>query len=308
MLNLSKEQPTAALIDELVTKIFEVGNCSLLDQLVDTEDIVDCCGTGGSGIAHYNTSTSVSFVLAAGGLRVAKFGNRAASGSSGSFDFLECLGIPATLPSNQLLETLRKTNLVFLFAPQFYPSLAKLAPIRKALGRPTVLNLIGPLLNPFRPSFRVLGAATNDAQQALAGYLFSYTDSKKALVVHADSGLDELDPASSNTIITINKLAMNKPAISESILNFGLDKEIQDSKLLTPKENARLFRQIITDFSSSPHYFRALVTLNAAAGFFVTGKTASIEEGQELASELLSSGKVLAKYEQCRSTYAQFTE
>jgi anthranilate phosphoribosyltransferase len=300
LLKLSNEKPSAALINEFITNILQTNNYPLLELFAEQTDVIDCCGTGGSGIAHYNTSTSVAFVLAAGGLRVAKFGNRAASGTSGSFDFLECLGIPTISAQEDLLNILERTSLVFLFAPQFYPSLAKLAPIRKAVGKRTILNLIGPLLNPLHPSFRIIGVPTSIAQQAIADYLFLHTTSKKALVVHSDSGLDELDPSSNNSILAVGRLG-----ISKSNLNTTLNDEKQNNHPLTPQEIVRLFKEMISDFFSSPNYFRSLVTLNAGAGFFAAGKTRSIEEGQELATKLLSSGEVLSKYEQCRSMYAQ---
>ncbi len=308
LLEMSKDKPSAMALNELINSILEVNNSALstaLDLFARQSDVIDCCGTGGSGIPHYNISTSVSFVLAAGGLKVTKFGNRAATGASGSFDFLECLGFPVISPSNNLLDILQKTNLCFLFAPHFYPGLAKLASIRKSLGKPTLFNLVGPLLNPFRPDFRILGTPTSDAQMAIAEYLFSYKACKKALVVRADSGLDELDPASGNEILTIDKLS-----ISRSRLNLTFDnensKENSAAQLMTPQENGRLFIEMINGSLSPSNYFRTSVTLNAGAGFFVANKSSSIEEGQKLASDLLSSGAVLAKYEQCRSIYAKY--
>ena len=123
LLELSKQNPSPALINELVNGLRELSDCSIVEPLLKSfasiGDFIDCCGTGGSGKSHYNTSTSVAFVLAAGGLKVAKFGNRSASGASGSFDFLELLGIPITMPSSQLAGMLEKTNLVFLFARNF---------------------------------------------------------------------------------------------------------------------------------------------------------------------------------------------
>ncbi len=308
LLEMSKDKPSAIALNELINSVLQVNHSTLSDSIklfANQTDIIDCCGTGGSGIPHYNTSTSVSFVLAAGGLKVAKFGNRAASGSSGSFDFLEHLGFPIVSSSKNLLEILQRTSLCFLFAPQFYPTLAKLAPIRKSLGKPTLFNLIGPLLNPFYPSFRILGTPTSDAQKAIAEYLLSYKVCKKALIVCADSGLDELNPASGNEILTIDKLSISRSHLS-IIFDNKNSKENSVTQLITPQENGRLFIEMVNGSLSPSNYFRTSVTLNAGAGFFVANKSPSIEEGQKLASELLSSGAVLAKFEQCRSIYAKY--
>jgi len=305
LLDLNKQKPSPALINELVSNILEMSDRSIIEPLIQSfanvGELIDCCGTGGSGISHYNTSTTIAFVLAAGGLKTAKFGNRSASGISGSFDFLELLGVPVSLPPSRLPAILEKTNLVFLFAPQFYPALGRLTPIRKAITGPTIFNLIGPLLNPLNPPLRILGAATKDSQQAIADYLRSHADNASSFVVRADSGMDELDPAANNTI-----LAVNKSSITESILPASQDKQFTNCFSSTAAENAHLFKEMINDFSSAPLYLRSLVTLNAGAAFLLSGKVTNIEAGQKLAANLLQSGQVLAKYEQCRSFYAQY--
>ena len=317
LLALSNQKPTAALINELINNIQSLNRYSVFESQykldIKNANLIDCCGTGGSGMPHYNTSTAVSFVLAAGGLKVAKFGNRSASGISGSFDFLEYLGLPIISSKDNLLDILHITNLCFLFAPQFYPGLARLAPLRKALGKPTIFNLIGPLLNPLRPTFRILGTPKSDAQKAIADYLFSYKACKKALVVRSESGLDELDPTTNNIILHVDEKGIRENQLTPTILA-STPLETPSSTIIaptalaiTPQENAHLFNELITDFISSPPYFRHLVTLNAGAGFFIADAAASIEEGQELASNLLASGAVLNKYEQCRSIYAKYS-
>jgi anthranilate phosphoribosyltransferase len=324
LLEMSNEEPNAAALNDLIISIREANkensilsstNEFLAQSDIEKDikniqkDIIDCCGTGGSGMPHYNTSTSVSFVLAAGGLKVAKFGNRAASGVSGSFDFLEYLGFPVILSSEaiddilDILDILQTTNLCFLFAPHFYPSLARLSSIRKSLGKPTLFNLVGPLLNPLRPSFRIIGTPKTDAQKAIADYLFLYKACTKALVVRADSGLDELDPTARNEILSIDRQSINSSYLDLSI---KADSRL-NGPLLTAKENAIIFNKMIRGTLSCTDYYVNSVTLNAGAGFFIAGKSSSIEEGQKLANNLLSSGTVLAKYEQCRNMYAKYT-
>ncbi len=306
LLDLNKEKPSAAMLNELVNSILETNDCSanesLLQEFGSGTKLIDCCSTGGSGLSHYNTSTAVSFVLASGGLNVVKFGNRSASSLSGSFDFLESLGMAISLPVEKIFKAWQQTKIAFLFAPHFYPTLAKLAPIRKAINVPTILNIIYPLLSPLKPSLRLLGTTNQDAQQAIADYLFSYTANEKSFVIRAMSGLDELDPVSANSIMQVDRSGIKEisyPADSPA----DIYPETEGS--LTAKDNAFLFKEIISTPEFSGTYFQDLITLNAAAGFLLAGKVDSFPEGQELATHLLQSGKVLAKYEQCRRIYAE---
>ena len=167
--------------------------------------LIDCCGTGGSGLSHFNTSTTVAFILAAAGLHVAKFGNRAASSQSGSFDLLHALGVGEPLSMPALADLLQEVNLAFLFAPQFYPQLAPLAPLRKELGRKTIFNYIGPLLNPTDPPYRLLGVPNSQAQALVAAHLASRAGTRQAFVVSADSGLDEIDVQGPSTILKVRR-------------------------------------------------------------------------------------------------------
>ena len=158
--------------------------------------IIDCCGTGGSGKEHFNTSTAIAFVLAAGGLKTAKFGNKAATGKSGSFDFLQALGLPLITKPQHSYEIMAETNLCFLFAPVYYPHLAHLTKVRSKLGKATAFNFVGPLLNPVNPGIKYIGTFCPDIQRAMADYYLLYSKETKAFIVRAFSGLDELDPVS----------------------------------------------------------------------------------------------------------------
>ena len=143
-----------------------------------------------------------------------------------------------------------------------------MAPLRKAIPGRTIFNLIGPLLNPVNPPLRILGTATKESQQAIADYLLSYTSNKNSFVVRADSGIDELDPSSNNSILTVTH-----SSIVPSILSSSIAKQTINSVSLTVSENVRLFKHVISDFSSAPLYLRSLITLNAGAGFFLDGKS-----------------------------------
>jgi anthranilate phosphoribosyltransferase len=269
-----------------------------IEAVREIDGAIDCCGTGGSGRPHYNISTTVAFVLAAGGLRVAKFGNRAASGRSGSFDFLEALGIADVVATADYVKIMTETNLVFLFSQQFFPTLKKLAPIRQALGKRTVFNFIGPLLNPTNPRYRLLGVPNRREQEAVAQYLAGCDQAQKAFVVTSHSGLDELDPAEPSTVKAVDG------RLIKDMLVEPLEKvEKERAAVLDVKTNLAIFDSIVNNRKGEYLYYRAQVCLNAGAGFYVTGKSTSIEEGFALAEQLLSEGTVLKKYTEYRRIY-----
>ncbi|MBS1993275.1 MAG: anthranilate phosphoribosyltransferase [Cyanobacteria bacterium SZAS LIN-2] len=265
---------------------------------------VDCCGTGGSGISHFNTSTTVAFVLAAAGLKTVKFGNRAASGRSGSFDLLDHLGIGAALPLPALPQILADCDLTFLFAPQFYPALAALAPLRKTLARPTVLNYIGPLLNPAQPSYRLIGVPRRDAQILVAMALQTNPLLKRALVVNAHSGLDELDGQCASTTIRIAAGREVQYEVLEAQADCGSAGKLEAA--LTVEDNARIFEQLLSGELGRDNYYHALVTLNAGAALHTAGHSESIQAGKEAAARLLADGSVQAKFKQYRELHAKY--
>jgi anthranilate phosphoribosyltransferase len=164
-----------------------------LPTLTLPDTVVDVCGTGGSGLpAGFNTSTTVALLLASLGVPVIKFGNRAFTSVSGSFDFLEdLLGVPMPLPTetwNSLFET---HGVFFVMAPQVYPALKVLGPYRKAVAHPTAFNIIGPLLNPYQPARRLIGCSSENALPTLAS-LLAETGGQGTLL-RAATGLDEAD-------------------------------------------------------------------------------------------------------------------
>lgn len=285
---------------------------------------IDPSGTGGSGLPHFNTSTTVAFILAAGDLKVAKFGNRAAQSKSGSFDLLDAIGVPSALPPGAVPELLDKTGLAFLFAPQYYPGLAKLAPIRKSIGRRTIFNNIGPLLNPLRPSYRVMGVACEQSQQAIGEFLSLEPYNRRSLIVRSKSGLDELEPYHQNVVIDamphyvaraeINNLPQLRAFDPElHVRQNGVRSTDEISKArsdylahpysFTVDENITLFNAIINN--EAPVWLLDLVCLNAAAGF-VANCCSSIEACYDHARDLIKSGKVAEKVQECRRAYAYY--
>jgi len=271
-------------------------------------DCLDCSGTGGSGLPHFNTSTVAAFVLAAGGVKVAKFGNRASSGAGGSFDLLSDAGIQPHLDFEVALDMLDRLGLVFLFAPQYYPGLAQLAPIRKSLKTPTIFNAIGPLLHPYRPAKRVMGVADTRVQELVAQYL-AQSDldaceqsvdacerSVDAIVVRSQSGLDEFDPKDESHYIRIIDGQLQRSSVQPSV---ECPTGVQPTCAV---ENFACFQELL-EGKASP-YITQLVSLNAGAGFVVWGVVDTIESGAAYAAELIESGAVREKFEDCRRAYA----
>lgn len=298
LLALLPESITAPLLADFVSVLAETLEPQAA-ALSAIEDAFDCSGTGGSGLPHFNTSTAAAFVLAAGGLRVAKFGNRAATSASGSFDMLLALGLPLSLEAERVPELIDCTGLVFLYAPQFYPALARVASVRRALKEKTIFNFIGPLLNPVRPARRLLGVPDAHVQGVIAEYLSCLPQLEAALVVRGESGLDEIDPGGVSALYFVSAGAVTarswSPAVLHAVCSEGAE--------LSPQDNAAIFSEIVQGSDASSPY-HASVCLNAGAGFHIAGKSASLEEGAALAAELIAGGAVKEKLAQLRRVYA----
>jgi anthranilate phosphoribosyltransferase len=295
-------------LDAAVLKLFVDGvRATVIPEadkhLAGIRSAMDCCGTGGSGLPHYNTSTTVAFVLAAAGVPIAKFGNRAANSLSGSFDLLARIGLGSHTPVEALPELFAETNLVFIFAQQFYPALATIAPLRQAVGLRTVFNLIGPLLNPVKPVFRVLGTPNPRAQELIAEYLASEDHLVRATVVRSQNGLDELEIAATNLLAVIE----NKTVKLEE-LTFGEENWDRPSWAISGDECASIFQQLINSELDEGSYFFRTVCLNAAAGLKVAGKCGDIKSGYEMATQLMKDGLVAQKYEQYKKLYVEHSK
>jgi len=293
---LSLETLTVDVLKDFVDVISGLSEASILPS---ADRLMDCCGTGGSRLPHFNTSTTTAFILASGGVNIAKFGNKSSTGSSGSFDLLEALGIPTVSNPALIEEIFAETNLVFLFAPHFYPSFAKLAPVRKRLGVKTIFNIIGPLLNPANPCTRLLGTPPAEVQALMAEYLCEHPGAKTSFVVSASSGLDELDPNADNLCLYVEN-----GKIQEEWMSFA-DRGDSPPVPLSINQNVELFFKLLDRFDEAPDYFKRLVTLNAGVAFYLSGTTKTRDAGQELAANLLRSGEVKNKFQQVRKEYAK---
>jgi anthranilate phosphoribosyltransferase len=298
LLALTPDQITAGLFAQLVTSMRQ----TVVPIPTLETPVMDCCGTGGSGLPHYNTSTTVAFVLAAGGVKVVKFGNRAASSKSGSFDFLEALGLPSESVLERLPETLEKTGLAFLYAPQCYPGLAPLAKLRREVQTRTVFNFLGPLLNPVKPAYRLLGVSHPDMQALMAAYLADHHPHQRTWLVYGmedQAGLDEITPRGETRLLEVSE-----GTVERKTLSYRFNGEVDLNCAHTPEDNLAIFRALTDGQDTHSLYYR-MVCLNAGAGFVVAGKTACLETGIEMAEELLAYGKVKETLSRCRKVYGE---
>jgi anthranilate phosphoribosyltransferase len=255
------------------------------------EPIFDCCGTGGSGQPHFNVSTTVAFVLAAGGVRVVKFGNRAATSTSGSFDLLEKLGVPVEYPLERLPRLLAATNLAFLYAPQCYPALRTVTAARRRFGRPTLFNYIGPLLHPLHPSRRVIGVSHPRMQAFIAQWLATDPQTHRAIVVRGHENRDELTPVGTSVMYEVTPRRIDKHAWTPPELRCDVQ-----TQPYTPEANLRRFWQVVTGRDTNSADYHS-VRLNAGLGFVAAGQVETLAEGADYAAKLLASGQVQRQVE-----------
>jgi anthranilate phosphoribosyltransferase len=313
LLRLQPQHVSGEDLTQIVHAVMKDGDQEFLALSRYAEVAMDCCGTGGSGLSRFNTSSAVAFVLAAAGIKVAKFGNRAASGRSGSFDVLEKLGIPVEIDASAAAVLLERCNLTFLFAPQVYPALARLAPIRKQLGVRTVLNFIGPLLNPVQPSRRLVGVSDLAMQEMIAAYLSAHGGIQKAFVVRASCGLDDLCPGCGGQVLFVGKdagaacmppdwnrhpHAGGMPAAPTKKCPHELIHEA------TPANNAAAIEAVLSGEDNSSAAFQ-LVCLNGGLSMVAAGKAESFSDAQRLVRELLATGTVREHFRKVKEEYAK---
>jgi anthranilate phosphoribosyltransferase len=251
---------------------------------------IDVVGTGGDKSNTFNISTASAFVAAAGGVTVAKHGNRAASSKCGSADVLEALGINILLTPEQVKECIDTVGIGFMFAQSFHKSMKHAAGPRKELGIRTVFNILGPLTNPANAKGRLLGVYDGRLTEPLVKVL-SNLDIERAMVIHGMDGLDEI------TTTTSTKVSELKDG---KIINYTISPESFGFKLVTKEDLTggdalRNIEIIYSIFNGEKGPKRDIVILNAAAALYVGKVAGSLEEGIQLAAEIIDSGKALKK-------------
>ena len=248
--------------------------------------LVDTCGTGGDRAGTFNVSTLAALVVVGAGQRVAKHGNRAASGRCGSADLLEALGVAISLPPEGVAASIAEIGIGFCFAPNFHPALRHAVPVRRELGVVTIFNFLGPLTNPARAAYQALGVA--DPRMApLMAEVLRRTGTERALVFYGHDGLDELTTTTTSTVLEVTP-----DGVSERLLDpraLGLPPAAREDLLGGDVErNVALAREVLAG-RGGPR--RDMVLLNAAAALIACGAAADFPEGLELAARSLDSGR-----------------
>ena len=263
-------------------------------KLLHNLDVLEIVGTGGDGSNSFNISTTSSLVIAAGGVPVAKHGNRAASSKSGAADVLETLGVKITLTPERSAEILKKINICFLFAQNYHIAMKYVAPIRKELGIRTVFNILGPLSNPAGANMELMGVYDQSLVEPLA-QVMANLGVNRGMVVYGQDSLDEISMCAPTSVCEIRDGKFTSYEITPE--QFGYER-CEKGALTggTPAENAEITKAILKGEEKGPK--RQAVCLKAGAALYIAGKAASIEEGVKLAESLIDSGAALKKLEE----------
>lgn len=289
----------AAFLAALSTKstraetIDEIAGCAAAMRAHATQvetgmDIFEIVGTGGDNAHSFNISTTSALVAAAGGMKVAKHGNRAASSQCGTADCLEALGVNIRQSPKRCLELLNEVGMCFFFAQEYHTSMKYVGAIRKELGFRTVFNILGPLTNPGTPSLQLLGVYDEYLVEPLAQVLISL-GIRRGMVVYGQDSLDEISMSAPTTVCEIRDGWFRTSVITPEEFGFTRCTK-EDMKGGTPEENAEITLSVLNGEKGAK---RDAVLLNAGAALYIGGKAESIKEGIILAAEIIDSGKAL---------------
>ena len=263
-------------------------------KLLHNMEVLEIVGTGGDNSNSFNISTASAIVIAAGGVSVAKHGNRAASSKCGAADVLEELGININISPEKSREILSKINICFLFAQNYHIAMKYVAPVRKELGIRTVFNILGPLSNPAGANIELMGVYDESLIEPLAKVMQNL-GVKRGMVVYGTDKIDEISMSSETKVCEIlDKENLKSYTISPK--DFGYDfcdkKELEGGSV---KENAEIIRNIFNLKDNGAK--RKAVCMNAGAGFYIAKKVKNIKEGVQMAENLIDEKKAFEKLE-----------
>jgi anthranilate phosphoribosyltransferase len=262
-------------------------------------DVIDTCGTGGDGSGTFNISTAVAIVMAGAGAHVAKHGNRSISSNSGSADVFEALGVRVIgVSPEEAARSIREIGIGFLFAPALHPAMRHAQEVRRALKTRTVLNLLGPLVNPARAQAQLIGAPSPETAELMAEAL-AELGTRRSFVVHGRDGLDEITTTTETDVYEVTAKGVQKHVWEPS--DFG----VQTAQLTSLKGgdsscNAQMILEILRG-TAGPG--RDIVLVNAAAGLLAAGLASDLREGMELAVQSIDSGAAMAKLELLKKNF-----
>ena len=248
-------------------------------------DVIDTCGTGGTGLRTFNISTTAALVLAGAGVKVAKHGNRTNTRSSGSADVLEALGVNLDAGGQAVSESLKQAGICFCYARLCHPAMKHAGPVRKELGIRTIFNVLGPLTNPAGARRQLMGVFSDALTEPVARVLGNL-GAERVMVVHAADGLDEISTTSETQVSLFDGGEVSTKVITPE--DFGIERAAMDDLLVdSPEASADVIRAVLSGQSGPA---RDIVLLNAAAGLFVAGKADDMQSGLEKAAESIDSG------------------
>jgi len=270
-------------VEELVATVHALRERCLKVRYRGT--VVDTCGTGGDGLGMFNVSTAAAFVAAAAGAKVAKHGNRAASGKVGAADVLEALGAPIELTPQAVALCLDRCGFAFLFAPAYHPALRQVGALRRELGFRTLFNLTGPLCNPAGATRQVIGLFARRWLRPIAEVL-RVLGSERVMVVHGGDGSDELTPVAETSVVELRDGALSEYQVMPE--DFGMTRcRIEDLAGGDAQENAKLLREVLGG-AEGPR--SDAVALNAGAAIYVAGLAPTLAGGIDKARDVLGAG------------------
>jgi anthranilate phosphoribosyltransferase len=257
--------------------------------------VLDTCGTGGDRSGTFNISTATALVVSGAGVRVAKHGNRSASSLCGSADVLEALGIDIQMPTERLRQAVTEVGFGFLFAQRFHTSMKYVMPTRIQLKVRTVFNILGPLANPARPCFQVLGVASADVMEIVAEALAGLK-TERAFVVHSTDSLDEISICAPTNIIELTNGTLRRSTIAPE--DFGAPRAAMETlRGGDAKTNAGIIQSVLKG-EKSPR--RDVVLINASAALVAAGAAGSLKEGFKAAADSIDRGAALKRLQQLR--------
>lgn len=275
----------------------EIAGCAaaMRDHATKVEtgmEVFEIVGTGGDNSQSFNISTTAALVAAAGGMKVAKHGNRAASSKCGTADCQEALGINIDQSPEKCVELLKEVGMCFFFAQKYHTSMKYVGPIRKELGFRTVFNILGPLTNPGNPSMQLLGVYDEYLVEPLAQVLINL-GVKRGMVVYGQDKLDEISMSAPTTVCEFKDGWFKTYTIQPE--DFGFERCTKaDLEGGSPEENAQITRAIL---SGEKGHKRNAVLMNAGAALYIGGKAESMKAGVELAAKLIDSGEAMRTLE-----------
>ncbi|MEO6864552.1 MAG: anthranilate phosphoribosyltransferase [Gemmatimonadaceae bacterium] len=266
-------------------------------EIPDSNQVVDTCGTGGGSVATFNISTAAALVAAGAGVKVAKHGNRSFTSKSGSADVLEALGVDIDVDAAAMYRAYESAGIVFMYAPRMHPAMRHVGPVRRELGVPTVMNIIGPLANPASVGRQVIGVADAGRAAVIAAAL-SALGTIHSLVVHGEPGMDEISPLGTTRVLEVRGAVVREWSTDPESLGTGVARA---SELMggTPAKNAEIVRACL-DGTAAPGAIAAVVA-NAGAAIYVAGKARTLAEGVRIAKAAIADGSATATLEKLRA-------